>query len=162
MDRDYQEIEEDEEPQIFYERQRIKSILKQTEALRSRMVLDMYISENPKETPERGEESKNRLEKNKVTYEKNEKEKKDLLERLGIKKPVLEKEIEFLQKQKKDLDRLIEGDRKTIADLDSLPYKIEAAEARIEQREKENGFQSILTKLSDILGLKIADLLEKK
>ena len=37
---------------------------------------------------------KKRLEKNQATYEKNEEEKKELLERLGIKKSVLEQERE--------------------------------------------------------------------
>ena len=40
------EVPDDEEPDIFDERQRIKSIIKQNEALRSRMTADRYISEN--------------------------------------------------------------------------------------------------------------------
>ena len=102
------------------------------------MVMDMYISENPEQTPE----CRKGWKKNQATYEKNKEEKKALLERLGVKKPVLEKQREVLQKQKEDLDRLIEGHRKTIADIDSLPYEREVAEARIEQREKEREWVS--------------------
>ena len=68
---------------------------------------------------------------------KNEEEKKELLDRLGIRQSVLEKEREVFQKEKADLDMLIEGDKKIIADLNSTAYEREAAEARIEQRELE-------------------------
>ena len=63
-------------PEIFDERQRIKSIIKQNEALRSRMLSDRYISENQEKTPEVREAAKKRLEKNQATYEKNEEEKR--------------------------------------------------------------------------------------
>ena len=139
---DYQEIEDDEAPEKFDKRQRIKSIIKHNKALKTRILMDVYISENPKETPERGEESKNRLEKNKATYEKNDEEEKEPLERLGIKNLVLEKEVEALQKQNADLDRLVEEDRKIIADLYSPSYQRESAEARTEQREKEKEWVS--------------------
>ena len=82
----FEEVPDDEEPEIFDERQRIKSIIKQNEALRSRMISDRYISENQEKTPQIREAAKKRLEKNQTTYEKNEEEKKELLERLGIKK----------------------------------------------------------------------------
>ena len=59
------------------------------------------------------------------------------MDRLGIKKAVLEKEREVFQKEKADLDMLIEGDRKIVADLNSTTYEREAAEERIEQRERE-------------------------
>ena len=68
----FEEVPDDEEPEIFDERQRIKSIIKQNEALRSRMVSDRYISENQEKTPEVREAAKKRLEKNHVTYEINE------------------------------------------------------------------------------------------
>ena len=55
---DFEEVEDDEEPEIFDERQRIKSIIKQNEALRSRMVTDRYISENTEQAPERREAAK--------------------------------------------------------------------------------------------------------
>ena len=113
-DRQYEEVPDDEEPEIFDERQRIKSIIKQNEALRSRMNNDRYISENQEKSPEIRESAKKRLEKNQATYEKNEEEKKELLERLGIRKTVLEQEREVFQKE-----------------------KTEAAETRIEQHERE-------------------------
>ena len=55
---DFEEVKDDEEPEIFDERQRIKSIIKQNEALRSRMVADRYISESPEQAPERREAPK--------------------------------------------------------------------------------------------------------
>ena len=54
----FEEVPDDEEPEIFDERQRIKSIIKQNEALRSRMVADRYISENQEKTPEIREAAK--------------------------------------------------------------------------------------------------------
>ena len=133
----FEEVPDDEEPEIFDERQRIKSIIKQNEALRSRMVSDRYISENQEKTPEVRKAAKKRLEKNHATYEKNEEEKKELLERLGIKKSVLEQEREVFQKEKADLDMLIEGDKKIVDDLNSTAFEIEAPEQRITQRERE-------------------------
>ena len=73
---EFEEVPDDEEPEIFDERQRIKSIIKQNEALRSRMVTDRYISENQEKSPEVREAAKKRLETNQATYEKNEKEKR--------------------------------------------------------------------------------------
>ena len=49
----------------------------------------------------------------------------------------MEKEREVFQKEIADLDRIIESDRKTIADLNSTAYEREAAEERIVQRERE-------------------------
>ena len=95
-----EEVPDDEEPEIFDERQRIKSIIKQNEALRSRINNDSFLSENQEKTPEIRESAKKRLEKNQATYEKNEKEKKELLERLGIRKSVLEREREVFRKRK--------------------------------------------------------------
>ena len=138
----YEEVPDDEESEIFDERERIKSIIKQNEALRARIKSDMFISENQEKTPEIRESAKKRLEKNQATYEKNEEEKKELLDRLGIKKSVLEKEREVFQKEKEDLDMLIEGDKKIIGDLNSTAYEREAAEARIEQREREREWVS--------------------
>ena len=63
----FEEVPDDEEPEIFDERQRIKSIIKQNEALRSSMVTDRYKSENQEKTPEEREAAKKRLEKNQVT-----------------------------------------------------------------------------------------------
>ena len=96
----YSEVPDDEEPEIFDERQRIKSIMKQNEALRTRNNADRYISENQEETPEIRESAKKRLEKNQATYEKNEEEKKELLDRLGIKKICLRTRKRGLPKRK--------------------------------------------------------------
>ena len=96
----FEEVPDDEEPEIFDERQRIKSIIKQNEALRSRMVSDRYISENQEKTPEVRKAAKKRLEKNQATYEKNEEEKKELLERFGIKKVCLRTRKRGLSKRK--------------------------------------------------------------
>ena len=60
---EFEEVPDDEEPEIFDERQRIKSIIKQNEALRSRIIADRYISENQKKTPEERNEAKKRMEK---------------------------------------------------------------------------------------------------
>ena len=139
---EFEEVPDDEEPEIFDERQRIKSIIKQNDALRSRINLDLSISENQEKTAEARNAAKKRLERNQATYEKNEEEKKELLDRLGIKQTVLEKEREGLQKEKADLDVLIEGDKKIIADLNSTAYEREAAEERVEQRERENEWVS--------------------
>ena len=133
----FEEVPDDEEPEIFDERQRIKSIIKQNEALRSRMISDRYISENQEKTPQIREAAKKRLEKNQTTYEKNEEEKKELLERLGIKNSVLERERDIFEKEKADLDMLIESDKKIVGDLNSTAYEREAAEERITQRERE-------------------------
>ena len=53
-----------------------------------------------------------------------------LLEWLGIKR-------EVFQKEKADLDRMIESDKKIVADLNSTAYDREAAEGRIELCERE-------------------------
>ena len=139
---EFEEVPDDEEPEIFDERQRIKSIIKQNDALRSRINTDRYISGNKEKTAEERNDAKKRMEKNQATYDKNEEEKKELLDRLGIKKAVLEKEREVFQKEKADLDMLIEGDEKIVADLNSTPYEREGAEERIEQREGERDWVS--------------------
>ena len=59
----YEEVPDDEEPEIFDERQRIKSIIKQNEALRARIKSDMFISENQEKTPEIRESAKKRRKK---------------------------------------------------------------------------------------------------
>ena len=68
---------------------------------------------------------------------KTRKKKKELLDRLGIRKSVLEQEREVFQKEKADLEMLIENDKKIVGDLNSTAYEREAAETRIEQREGE-------------------------
>ena len=64
----FEEVPNDEEPEIFDERQRIKSIIKQNEALRSRMVSDRYISENQEKTPEVREAAKKTNEEEKRSF----------------------------------------------------------------------------------------------
>ena len=64
----FEEVPNDEEPEIFDERQRIKSIIKQNEALRSRMVSDRYISENQEKTPEVREAGKKKNEEEKRSF----------------------------------------------------------------------------------------------
>ena len=54
----YEEVPDDEEPEIFDERQKITSIIKQNEALRTRINADRYISENEEKTPEIRESAK--------------------------------------------------------------------------------------------------------
>ena len=125
------EVPDDEEPEIFDERQRIKSIIKQNEALRSRMIADRFISENQEKTTEARNKAKKRLDKNQATYEKNEEEKKRASSTAWHKKVCLRKR-EVFQKEKADLDMLIEGD------LHSTAFEIEAAEERIMQRERES------------------------
>ena len=66
---------------------------------------------------------------------KTKKKKMELLERLGIKNSVLEQEREVLQKEKADLDVLIESNKKIITDLNSTAYEREEAEERIAQHE---------------------------
>ena len=133
---------DDEEPEIFDERQIIKSIIKQNEALRSRINADKYISENQEKSSEVREAAKKRMERNQATFEKNEEEKKELLERLGIKKPVLEKEREVFQKELANLDRLIEADKEITGDLNSTAFERDAAEERIAQHEREKEWVS--------------------
>ena len=82
------------------------------------------------------------MERNQATYEKNEEEKKRLLERLGIKNPVLEKEREVFQKELANLDRLIEADKEIVADLNSTAFERDAAEERIAQHEREKDWVS--------------------
>ena len=107
VERDYQEIEDDdEEPEKFDERQRIKSIIKQNQVLRSRMVIFEYISENPEQAPERREETNKDWKRG---------WKQAFLEGLGIESAVLKKE-------KADLDRMIKSDRKTTTDLNTKAY----------------------------------------
>ena len=60
----FEEVLDDEDPEIFDERQRIKSIITQNEALRSRINLNITLSKNQEKTPEIREAAKKRLEKN--------------------------------------------------------------------------------------------------
>ena len=133
---------DDEEPEIIDERQYVRSIIKRNEALRSRIIADKYISENQEKGAEEREEAKKRIERNQAAYEKNVEEKNRILDRLGIKKPFLEKEREAFQKEKADLSVMIESDKKIAADLNSTPFEIEAAQERIAQHERENEWVS--------------------
>ena len=71
-----EEVPDDEEPEIFDERQRIKSIIKQNEALRSRIAAEEYISENQEKTLEVRNAAKKRLEKIKQLLKKTRKKKR--------------------------------------------------------------------------------------
>ena len=133
---------DDEEPEKFDEREYIKSIIKQNDVLRSRIIADKYIAENQEKRPEEREEAKKRIERNQATYEKNEEEKKRILERLGIKNPVLEKEREGLQKHLANLDLLIGADKEIVGDLNSTAFERDAAEGRIAQHEREKDWFS--------------------
>ena len=73
---EFEEVPDDEEPEIFDERQRIKSIIKQNEALRSRIAADEYISENQEKTLEVRNAAKKRLEKIKQLLKKTRKKKR--------------------------------------------------------------------------------------
>ena len=55
---DFEEVEDDEGPETFDERKRIDLIKKQNDALKLRTFIDRYISENPKQAPERREAAK--------------------------------------------------------------------------------------------------------
>ena len=59
----FEEVPDDEDPEIFDERQRIKSIIKQNEALRARINIDMTLSKNQEKTPEIRESAKKRRKK---------------------------------------------------------------------------------------------------
>ena len=72
----FEEVPDDEELEIFDERQRIKSIIKQNEALRSRINVDKHISENQEKTTEARNEAKKRLEKIKQLMKETRKEKR--------------------------------------------------------------------------------------
>ena len=133
---------DDEEPEIIDDRQIIKSIIKQNEALRSRINADKYISENQEKKSEVREAAKKRMERNQATLEKNQEEKRRLLERLGIKNPVLEKEREVFQKELANLDLLIEADKEIVGDLNSTAFERDAAEERIAQHEREKEWVS--------------------
>ena len=128
---------DDEGPEIIDDRQIIKSIIKQNKALRSRILADMYISENQEKSPKVIEAAKKRMEINQATFEKNEEEKKRILDRLGIKNPVLEKEREAYQKELANLDLLIEADKKIVGDLNSTAFDRDAAGERMAQHERE-------------------------
>ena len=80
--------------------EKIRTIDRQNAALNIRILSDIGLSENGK-TPERRKEAKERLERNKATFEKNEKEKTELLKQLDIKDPFLERQREELEKGKK-------------------------------------------------------------
>ena len=77
--RRYEEVPDDEEPEIFDERQRIKSIIEQNEALRSRMNNDRFISENQEKTPEIRESAKKDWKKIKQLMKKTRKKKRSFL-----------------------------------------------------------------------------------
>ena len=79
----FEEVPDDEDPEIFDERQRIKSIIKQNDALRSRIVTDMYISETQEKAPEIREAAKKRLEKIKQLMKKTKKKKWSFLNDLA-------------------------------------------------------------------------------
>ena len=76
----------------------------------------------------------------------------------------MKKQREVFQKEKADIDRMIKSDRKTTADLNTKAYekKRQQRQELSSMKEKENGFQRVLTKPSEILGLKIEDLFEKR
>ena len=78
-DRQYEEVPDDEEPEIFDERQRIKSIIKQNVALRSRINNDSFISENQERTPEIRESAKKDWKKIKQLLKKKRKKKSSFL-----------------------------------------------------------------------------------
>ena len=111
--------------------------MKQNEAIRSHLIADERISKNQKKTPDERAVAEKRIETNQATFDKNEEEKKELLDRLGIKQSVLEKERAVFQNEKANLDMLIEGDKKITGYLNSTAYEIEAAEERIAQSERE-------------------------
>ena len=160
----YAEVPDDEEPDIFDERQRVKTIIKQNEALRSRMNTDRFISRNKEKTAEIRESAKKKdWKKIKQLMKKTRKKKNELLERLGIKTSVLEQARKVFQKEKADLVMLIENDEKVVGDLNSTAFEREAAKTRIEQREAEREWVSArLEKTERDLGLEDRRSLREK
>ena len=138
----YDEVPDDEDPEVINQRQMVLTIVKQNDALRSRIVSDKYTLRSQKETAEEREEVQKRLETNQATYYKNEEEKNELLEELGISDSVLEQERLVLQKEKDQLDVLIEKDKKFVDDINLSASEREEAETRIEQHEAEREWVS--------------------
>ena len=154
---------DDEEPEIIDERQYVQSIIKQNEVLRSRIIADKYIAENQEKGAEEREEVKKRIERNQAAYEKNEEEKNRILDRLGIKKTVLEGEKEDLQKTLASLDLLIKADKEIVGDLNSTAFERDAAEVRIAQHEREKDWVLARLDQTDIdLGLEDRRSLREK
>ena len=80
----FEEVPDDKEPEIFDERQRIKSIIKQNEALRSRINADKHISENQEKTTEvRQAAKKKNWKKMKQLMKKTRKKKRSFLNDLA-------------------------------------------------------------------------------
>lgn len=84
----YEEIPDDEEEEIPDDRQRLKAIDKQNGYLIIRINADRAISQDEKNTLEKRESAKERMERNEATYDKNREERNKIIDRLGIRKSV--------------------------------------------------------------------------
>ena len=78
-EKQFEEVPDDEEPEIFDERERIKSIIKQNKVLRARINIDMGLSENQEKTLEIREKAKKDWKKIKQLMTKTRKKKKSFL-----------------------------------------------------------------------------------
>lgn len=115
----------------------LKAVKKQQDILNWRITLEMYKASDPSGNPEQKEEAEDKVLQLKETYAKIEEEEREFQKKLGIYQVSLQQEIETLEKERADLERVNEEDRKIIINKNTSAYGRTAAEERVEQCERE-------------------------
>jgi len=115
----------------------LKAVKKQQDILNWRITLEMYKASDPSGNPEQKEEAEDKVLQLKETYAKIVEEEREFQKKLGIYQVSLQQEIETLEKERADLERANEEDRKIIINKNTSAYGRTAAEERVEQCERE-------------------------
>jgi len=115
----------------------LKAVKKQQDILNWRITLEMYKASDPSGNPEQKEEAEDKVLQLKETYAKIVEEEREFQKKLGIYQVSLQQEIETLEKERADLERANEEDRKIIINKNTSAYDRTSAEERVEQCERE-------------------------
>jgi len=116
----------------------LKAIRKQKDALSWRITLEMCKASDPSVNLERIKESEYKVVQLKETYSKVVGEEREFQKKLAIYQASLQQEAKTLEKERADLERANEEDRKIISNKNIPVHKRTAAEEREAQRNREN------------------------
>jgi len=118
----------------------LKAIKKRKEALEQRRTFELgklLDNEETDFTPERKQEAEKKLSAIHQEMLRLGGEEKEFQTILGVKKEYMEKETKLLQIDKEELEKAQKKDLEIMNDKDASPYEKDAAEERVDWRDKE-------------------------
>ena len=144
--------EDSEEQEEENASEALKAIKRGKEAIDWRKKIELHKTLDPDAPPEQRQAAKEKLLELNQSYEQIVAEEKIFEERLGVKRSLLDKERETLQKRKEELEEANKEDKKIINDRDADPHERTNAEERVAVRENE--IRQITAQLEEIMSLR--------